>query len=69
LLDDIADVADLPIYDEYDGDYGVEFIEQPTTCSLLENVPFQQCNEINQLTYHSYKEESIELVEGNYFPL
>jgi hypothetical protein len=34
LLDDIAYVAYFPIYDEYDGDYDVDSIEQPTTCSL-----------------------------------
>jgi hypothetical protein len=26
LLDDIADVVDLPIYDEYDDDFDVEFL-------------------------------------------
>jgi hypothetical protein len=41
LLDDIADVADFPIYDEYDDDYEVEFLGQPTACSPPENVPFQ----------------------------
>ena len=41
LLDGIAIVVDLPIYDEYNDDYDVEFLEQPTACSLLENVPFQ----------------------------
>jgi hypothetical protein len=30
LLDDIVDVVDLPIYDEYD----VDFLEQPVACSL-----------------------------------
>jgi hypothetical protein len=69
LLDDIAYVVDLPIYDEYDDDYDVDFLEQPTACSLSENVPFQQCNESNQPTYHSYKEESIESAEGNSLPL
>ena len=39
LLDDIADVVDFPIYDEYDDDYGVDFLEQPTACSLSEIVP------------------------------
>jgi hypothetical protein len=37
LLDDIVD---LTIYDEYDNDYGVDFLEQPVACSLSENVPF-----------------------------
>jgi hypothetical protein len=69
LLDDIADVVDLPIYDEYDDDYDVDFLEQPTACSLSENVPFQQCSEIHQPTYHSYKEESTETTEGNSLPL
>ena len=69
LLDDIVDVVDFPIYDEYDDDCDVDFLEQPTTCSLSKNVPFQQCNESNQPTYHSYKEESTELAEGNSLPL
>jgi hypothetical protein len=69
LLDDIADVVDFPIYDEYDDDYDVDFLEQPTACSLSENVPFQQCSERNQPTYHSYKEESTETAEGNSLPL
>jgi hypothetical protein len=60
LLDDITYIVDLHIYDEYDDDYEVDFLEQPTACSLSENVPFHQCNESNQPTYHSYKEESIE---------
>jgi len=34
LLDNIADVVDFPIYDEYDDDYDVEFLEKPTSCSL-----------------------------------
>jgi len=69
LLDDIAYVVDLSIYDEYDDDYDVDSLEQPTACSLSENIPFQQCNESNQPTYHSYKEEIIESAEGNYLPL
>jgi hypothetical protein len=40
LLDDIVDVLDFPIYDEYDDYYDVEFLEQPDACSLVENVPF-----------------------------
>ena len=36
LLDDIVDVVDFPIYDEYD----VDFIEQPVAFYLVENVPF-----------------------------
>ena len=55
LLDDIAYVVDFPIYDEYDDGYEVDFLEQPTAHSLSENVHFQQCNESNQPTYHSYK--------------
>jgi hypothetical protein len=35
----------------------------------IKKVPFQQCNESNQPTYHSYKEESNESIEGNYLPL
>jgi hypothetical protein len=69
LLDGIADVVDLPIYDEYDDDYDAKFLEQPTACSLSENVPFQQCNESNQPTYHSYKEESIETTARIFLPL
>jgi hypothetical protein len=33
LLDDMAYVNDLPIYNEYD-DYDVDPLEQSTTCSL-----------------------------------
>jgi hypothetical protein len=46
LLDDMSYVNDFPIYDEYD-DYDVDPLEQSTTCSLSENVPFQQYNESN----------------------
>jgi hypothetical protein len=69
LLDDNANIVDFSIYNEYDDDHGVEFLEQPASISLSENVPFQQCNEGNQPTYHSYKEESIESFEGNSLPL
>jgi hypothetical protein len=72
LLDDIADVVDLSLYDEYDDDDDVDFLEQPTACYLLKNVYFQRCNESNQPTYHSYKEEyeeSTESAEGNSLPL
>jgi len=41
LFDDIADVVDLPIYEEYDDDYDVDILGQLFACSLLENVPFQ----------------------------
>jgi hypothetical protein len=41
LLDDITYVVDFPIYDEYDDDYDVDFLEKPNVCSLLENVSFQ----------------------------
>jgi len=37
LVDDNAVVYDLPIYDEYDDDYDVDCLEQPTT---LENNSF-----------------------------
>jgi hypothetical protein len=40
LLDDIANVVDLPIYDEYDDDCDVDFLEQLDVCSLSENVLF-----------------------------
>jgi hypothetical protein len=72
LLDDIAYVVDLSLYYEYNDDYDVDFLEKPVACSLSENVPFQQCNKINQPTYHSYKEEyeeSIESTKGNSLPL
>jgi hypothetical protein len=69
LLDDIADVVDLHIYDKYDDDCDVDFLEKLAICSLSRNVPFQQCNESNQPTYHSYKEESMESAEGNSLPL
>jgi len=66
LLDDMAYVNDLPIYDEYDD---VDSLEQSTACFLSENVPFQQYNESNQPAYHNYKEESIESAEENSLPL
>jgi hypothetical protein len=72
FLDDITDVVDFPIYDEYDDGYDFNFLEKPATHSLSENVPFQQCNESNQPTYHSYKkeyEESTKSTEGNSLPL
>jgi hypothetical protein len=37
LLDDIANVVDLPIYDD---DCDVDSLEQLVVCSLSENVPF-----------------------------
>ena len=40
LLYDIENVVDLPIYDEYDDGYDVDFLEQPASRSLSENVPF-----------------------------
>jgi hypothetical protein len=69
LLYDIVDVVDLPIYDEYEDDYEVDFLEHPTACSSPKNVPFQQCSEIHQLTYHSCKKESSKPAEGNSLPL
>ena len=72
MLNDIADVVNLSLYDEYDDEYDVDFLEQLTARSLSKNVPFQQCNERNQPTYHSYKEEyeeSIESAEVNFLPL
>jgi hypothetical protein len=69
LLDDIADVVDSPIYDEYNNDYDVDFLELLTSCFLYENVSFQQYSERNQPTYHSYEEERTESAEGNYLPL
>jgi hypothetical protein len=49
LLDGIENVVDFPIYDEYDDDYEVEFLENLAACPPLENVPFRQCSEIHQL--------------------
>jgi hypothetical protein len=69
LLDNIADVTDLPIYDQYDDDYDNDLPEQPIAFPLSGNVLFHQYNERNQLTYHSYREEGTETAEGNYFPL
>jgi hypothetical protein len=69
LLDNITDVVELPIYNEYDDDYDNDLPEQPTTFPLSENVPFQQYNESNQLTYHSYREEGTETPGGNSLPL
>jgi hypothetical protein len=72
LLNDIEDVVDFLIYDEYDDGYDVEFLEQLVARSLSKNVHFQQCNESNQPTYHNYKEEyeeSIDSTEGNSLPL
>jgi hypothetical protein len=40
LLDDIVDVVDLPIYDEYDDGYDVDFLEQLVACSLSEKCFF-----------------------------
>jgi hypothetical protein len=57
LLDDIAYVSDFPVYDKYEDDYDVE------------DVLFQQYSEINQPTYHSYKEKSIGSAEENSLPL
>jgi len=57
LLDDIAYVADLPVYDKYEDDFDVE------------DVFFRQYSEMNQPMYHSYKEKSIESVEENSLPL
>jgi hypothetical protein len=41
LLDDIADVVDLPAYDEYDDDSENELPEKTTTFSLSKNVLFK----------------------------
>jgi hypothetical protein len=40
LLDNIADVADLTIYDEYDHDCDVDLLEKPIAFPLSKNVPF-----------------------------
>jgi len=57
LLDDIAYVSSLPIYEKYEDDYD------------LEDVIFQQYNEIIQSTYHSYREKSIGSAGENSLPL
>jgi hypothetical protein len=41
LLENITDVVELPIYDEYDYDYDNDLPEQPTAFPLSENVLFQ----------------------------
>jgi hypothetical protein len=38
LLDDIAYVVDFPIYDEYDDDYDVDFLEQPVVHVLYQKM-------------------------------
>jgi hypothetical protein len=57
LLDNIAYVVDFPVYEKYEDDCNVE------------DVSFQQYNEINQPTYRSYKEPSIGSAEENSLPL
>jgi len=47
FLDDIADVVDLHIYDKYDHDCDVNFLEKLAGCSMSENIPFQQYTERN----------------------
>jgi hypothetical protein len=58
LLDDIVDVVDLPIYDEYDDDYEVDFLEQPTACFPLKMFLFNSIvrfiSYISQLQKESY---------------
>jgi hypothetical protein len=41
LSDDNVDVVDFPIYDEYDDDCDVNFLEQLSVSSLSENAPCQ----------------------------
>jgi hypothetical protein len=70
LVHDIADVVDLPKYDEYNDNYEVDFLEHPTECSSAGNVQFQQFKESIQpahFSYDNYKEheESTESGEGN----
>ena len=48
LADNIAEVFGSPIYNEYDDDYDVDFLEQLATCSSSGNVHFQQIYENNQ---------------------
>jgi hypothetical protein len=76
LLDDIAGVHDLPKYDEYDDnyvvDFGVDLLEQPTTCSHPTNVQSQQIYERKQPINHNYAiehDENCESTERNTLPL
>jgi hypothetical protein len=69
LLGNIADVIDLPIYDQYDDDYDNDIQDHPVEFPLLVNVLLHQYNERNQLTYQSHGEEGTEIVEGNSLPL
>jgi hypothetical protein len=69
LLDNVADVTDFPIYDQYDDVYYNDLPEQPSAFPLSGNVLLHQYNDRNHLTYHSDREEGIEIVEGNYLPL
>jgi hypothetical protein len=57
LLDDVAYVVDLPVYDKYEDDCDVE------------DIFFQQYSGINQPMYHSYKEKNIGSAEDNSLPL
>jgi hypothetical protein len=73
LVDDIADVVDLPKYDEYNDNYEIDFSEQPTACSPSGSVQFQQFKERSQPACFSCDndeehEESIESGEIT-FPL
>jgi hypothetical protein len=69
LLDNIADVTDLPTYDQYDDDYDNDLPEQPIAFTLSGNVLLHQSNERNQRTYHSHREEGTETTEENSLPL
>jgi hypothetical protein len=78
MFDEIANVVDLPKYDEYDDDYIFyfegDFSEQVVAFSLLGNDDFQQSEKSSQPTYFSYdsdeeNEESTKSGEGNALPL
>jgi hypothetical protein len=48
LVDDIAGIFDMPIYDEYNNDYDVEFYEKSIVCLSPWTVLLQQSDENTQ---------------------
>jgi hypothetical protein len=72
LVDDIADVDFFPRYDEYNDDYEIDFLENPTACSLSGSVQFQQSPGITHPTYCIYangNEKNGEFTDENSLPL
>ena len=72
LVDNIAEVFGSPIYNEYDDNYDVNFLEKPVVCSSSGNVHFQKTYESNQHTFYSYDithKESSESTGSYTFPL